>query len=74
MTKRPTMGHLNPAAPLRADVRHICPWCGGDFAEHLGALIAVTMCRYCHGAGTLSDDELSAALSLDEYRSRQGLT
>lgn len=43
-------------------VEHICPECGGDFAEHLGALIVVTTCPACGGKGRLSDDELSAYL------------
>jgi DnaJ-class molecular chaperone len=52
----------------RTDVRHTCPWCGGAFAEHLGAFVVVQSCWACHGAGTLSADELSSCLAADAFR------
>jgi hypothetical protein len=52
----------------RTDVRHVCPWCGGPFAEHLGVLVVVQHCWACHGVGTLSADELSSCLLADARR------
>jgi len=41
------------------EVVHVCPECGGDFAEHLGALIVVQICWACKGVGTLTGEQLS---------------
>jgi hypothetical protein len=70
----PTMGHLDPAGPDHTDIRHVCFACGGPLAANHGALIVVRSCWACGGRGTLTDDELSVALGLDEHRSRNGLT
>ncbi len=59
----PTMGRPG-AAPYTADVDvlHICPECGGDFADYLGASGAVAMCWACDGRGRLNDLQLSIYL------------
>lgn len=46
-----------------AVVEHLCPECGGDYAENHGALIIVQTCRHCGGRGRMTDDELSAYLA-----------
>lgn len=59
----PTMGRPGDAAyTADVDVEHICPECGGEFAAHLGATGAVSMCSACHGKGRLNDLELSIYL------------
>lgn len=59
----PTMGRPGDEPFLSgADVEHICPECGGDFATHLGATGAVVRCWGCHGRGRMNDLELSIYL------------
>lgn len=56
---------LRSGAPLvpefrdGAIVQHVCPECGGPFAKHLDAAIIVQVCWACHGAGLMSDEELT---------------
>lgn len=57
-----------------ADVKHVCPECGGQFADHLGAGIAVEMCWACHGAGTLTVDELRQYETMSNALDRSFIT
>lgn len=45
------------------DVVHVCPECGGRFADHLGASGIVTLCWACGGKGTLTNAEMDGYLS-----------
>jgi hypothetical protein len=69
----PTGARLSGKEPANAEVEHICPICGGDFAEHIGAIIAVTLCWACGGRGRIADSDWKAFEQRLRRREAEGL-
>lgn len=69
----PTGQRLTGVEPANANVEHVCPICGGEFARHLGALIVVEVCWACNGSGRIADSDWGAFERLLRHREAQGL-
>lgn len=60
-------GIIVPGAGVRdANVRHVCPECGGKFNP-----LRMPSCKECHGEGEMTNAELSAYEARELERARE---
>ena len=69
----PTGARLTGREPANADVKHICPICGGETARLQGALIVIETCWACQGTGFIADSDWGTFERLLRHRESQGL-